>query len=57
MCTVTYIPANDKYFISSNRDERNSRTNAIAPAVYEINQKKIIFQKDGEAGGSWIALH
>jgi len=57
MCTVTYIPANDKYFISSNRDERNSRTNAIAPAVYEINQKKIIFPKDGEAGGSWIALH
>jgi uncharacterized protein with NRDE domain len=57
MCTVTYIPTNDKYFISSNRDEKNSRAPAIVPAVYEINQKKLIFPKDGDAGGSWIALH
>jgi uncharacterized protein with NRDE domain len=57
MCTVTYIPTNDKYFISSNRDEKNSRSRAIAPAVYVINQKKLIFPKDGDAGGSWIALH
>jgi uncharacterized protein with NRDE domain len=57
MCTVTYIPTNDKYFISSNRDERKSRSRAIPPAVYEINQKKLIFPKDGDAGGSWIALH
>jgi uncharacterized protein with NRDE domain len=56
MCTVTYIPTNDKYFISSNRDEKNSRSKAIAPTVYEINQRKIIFPKDGDAGGSWIAL-
>ena len=57
MCTVTYIPTNDKYFISSNRDEKHSRSQAIAPVVYEINQKKLIFPKDGDAGGSWIALH
>lgn len=57
MCTVTYIPANDKYFISSNRDEKYSRMKAIAPAVYEINNKKLIFPKDANAGGSWIALH
>jgi len=54
---VTYIPTNDKYFISSNRDEKNSRSRAVAPAVYEINQKKLIFPKDSDAGGSWIALH
>jgi len=57
MCTVTYIPTNDKYFISSNRDEKYSRKRAIAPIVYEINRKKLIFPKDGDAGGSWIALH
>jgi len=54
---VTYIPAGDKYFISSNRDEKTSRSNAIAPALYEINNKKMIFPKDGDAGGSWTALH
>jgi len=57
MCTVTYIPANAKYFISSNRDEKYSRLQAIPPAVYEINNKKLIFPKDENAGGSWIALH
>ena len=57
MCTVTFIPANNKYFISSNRDEKKTRSQAIAPAVYCINGKKLIFPKDGDAGGSWIALH
>lgn len=57
MCTVTYIPTQGKYFITSNRDEKNSRKKAIAPTVYEINQKKLIFPKDGDAGGTWIALN
>lgn len=56
MCTVTYIPCREKYFITSNRDEKYSRSAAIAPVVYEINQRKMIFPKDADAGGSWIAL-
>ena len=57
MCTVTYIPVNGKYFITSNRDEKNVRTTALVPAVYEINSKKLIYPKDTTAGGTWIALH
>jgi hypothetical protein len=57
MCTVTYIPVNDKYFISSNRDEKNNRGQAIAPVVYKLNNKTLIFPKDADAEGSWIALH
>ncbi|MGZ8559419.1 MAG: NRDE family protein [Chitinophagaceae bacterium] len=57
MCTVTFIPVNEKFFISSNRDEKNTRRQAIAPMVYRINNKKLIFPKDADAGGSWIALH
>jgi len=57
MCTVSYIPANEIYFITSNRDEKNIRKEAIVPGVYEINNKKLIFPRDGDAGGSWIALH
>ena len=56
MCTVTYIPVNDKYFISSNRDEKNNRGQAIPPAMYKLNNKTLIFPKDADAGGSWIAL-
>ena len=57
MCTVTYIPVNEVYFLTSNRDEKNLRGQAIAPTVYEINGKKLIFPRDADAGGSWIALH
>jgi hypothetical protein len=57
MCTVTYVPGKDKYFITSNRDERTSRKKAVAPAVYERNKQRLIYPKDGDAGGSWIALH
>lgn len=57
MCTVTYIPTQEKYFITSNRDEKNIRKKAVAPTVYEINKRKLIFPKDGNAGGTWIALN
>ncbi|MEP6595953.1 MAG: NRDE family protein, partial [Ginsengibacter sp.] len=57
MCTVTFIPVKDKYFITSNRDEKVFRKAAIPPQVYRINGRRIMFPKDGEAGGSWIALH
>jgi uncharacterized protein with NRDE domain len=57
MCTVTFIPVRDKFFITSNRDEKNSRKQAIPPAVYEFDSGKIIFPKDGDAGGTWVALH
>lgn len=57
MCTVTFVPVQDKYFITSNRDEKNVRKPALAPAVYEFESGKILFPKDGDMGGSWIAAH
>lgn len=54
MCTVTYIPLKDKRFIlTSNRDEREYRA-TIPPTSYEIEDRKLVFPKDKEAGGSWI---
>lgn len=57
MCTVTFIPVEDKYFITSNRDEKNARKLAVAPTVYQFESGKILFPKDGDMGGSWIASH
>jgi uncharacterized protein with NRDE domain len=57
MCTVTFVPIKDKYFITSNRDEKIFRKKAIEPDVYYIDGRKLIFPKDADAGGSWIALH
>lgn len=57
MCTVTFIPVNNKYYITSNRDEKIARKTAMLPQIYESSDAKILYPKDGAAGGTWIALH
>lgn len=56
MCTVSFIPSNDKFFITSNRDEKLSRKIAIPPGMFEYNGQKLFFPKDGDAGGTWIVM-
>ena len=57
MCTVTFIPGKEKIIITSNRDEKHWRMHATAPAIYQLNTGKVLFPKDGDAGGTWIAMH
>jgi hypothetical protein len=57
MCTVTFIPVKDRIFLTSNRDEKNWRSAASPPAVYEFSTGRMLFPKDGNAGGTWIAAH
>jgi len=57
MCTVTFIPIRDKVFITSNRDEKNWRSPAWAPAIYPYRTGQLLFPKDSFAGGTWIAVH
>ena len=56
MCTVSFVCANDKVIITSNRDEKVIRPSAIKPKNYFINNKNIIFPKDPKAGGTWFAV-
>ena len=56
MCTVSFVHSNDKIIITSNRDEKIFRPNAIAPKNYLINNKRIVFPKDPKAGGTWYAI-
>ncbi|HUQ67020.1 MAG TPA: NRDE family protein [Flavitalea sp.] len=57
MCTVTYIPTKENIYFTSNRDEKIWRTDAHPPSVYTFGSGKMIFPKDGDAGGTWIAAH
>jgi len=56
MCTVSFIPIKDKFIITSNRDEKTTRKNAIRPEIFVYNGHKLFFPKDGDAGGTWIAM-
>lgn len=57
MCTVSFIPVKDKFFLTSNRDEKAGRSQAIAPDVYWQKGHGLLYPKDADAGGSWICLH
>lgn len=57
MCTVTYIPVQQSVFLTSNRDEKKGRADALHPEVYPFESGKILFPKDADAGGTWIAVH
>lgn len=56
MCTVTYLPLNQREFIlTSNRDEDVNRATALPVNEYKINNRTILFPKDQKANGTWIA--
>lgn len=56
MCTVSFIPVKGKFFITSNRDEKLTRKNAIVPGIFMHNGQKLLFPKDADAGGTWIVM-
>ena len=56
MCTVTFIPVRDEFFITSNRDEKLGRKTAVTPVAYKQDGHYLIYPKDADAGGTWIAL-
>lgn len=56
MCTVSFVVANGKTIITSNRDEKVLRPSAVEPKSYSVNTKNIIFPKDPKAGGTWYAI-
>ncbi|GAB2817578.1 NRDE family protein [Ferruginibacter profundus] len=56
MCTVSFIPTKDKFYLTSNRDEKVLRKAAFPPAIYWGNGSGLVYPKDAEAGGSWISI-
>ena len=56
MCTVTFLPSGTADFIlTSNRDEKPGRSRALPPQRYEIHGIPMVFPKDAQANGTWIA--
>jgi Transport and Golgi organisation 2 len=57
MCTVTFIPSGNKFFFTSSRDEKADRPMADFPQEHILNGQTLIYPRDSQAGGSWIAVH
>jgi hypothetical protein len=57
MCTVTCIPSGDNIYITSNRDEKSWRKQALSPRFYIHNDMQLLYPRDEDEGGSWIAVN
>ena len=55
MCTVTYLPTTNGFYLNSNRDELISRSVGEISELKTANQTSIYFPKDPISGGSWMA--
>ncbi len=55
MCTLTFIPLDEHWIITSNRDEFHERADVLFPVLKEIKNKKVWFPREPLAGGTWIA--
>lgn len=55
MCTVTFVPVTEGYFISSNRDEFIHRGRTLEPATYVHQNRDLIYPRDEKGRGTWIA--
>jgi len=55
MCTVTYLPLENGFMLTSSRDEVKTRITE-PPKKYLVGNEMLLFPKDSTAGGSWIAV-
>lgn len=56
MCTVTFLPAADRFYITSNRDESPSRQAKGLYSNHHLGFFPIHYPLDESSQGSWIAL-
>lgn len=56
MCTVTFIPLEEKgYLLTSNRDEKTTRPASTPPVIDRKKDYAVLYPKDPKGGGTWIA--
>ncbi len=55
MCTLTFIPNETHTIFTSNRDESKERAKAFFPKLMRFKNLQVMFPKDPDQGGTWIA--
>jgi hypothetical protein len=54
---VTWLDSDDGYQIFFNRDERKERKPALPPEILQCGDTRFIAPRDGDFGGTWIAVN
>ncbi len=55
MCTVTYVPIKEGFFLTSNRDESIKRAAVEWPCLKKFPGYNLLYPRDLKGNGTWIA--
>jgi hypothetical protein len=56
MCTVSFLPKSQGFYLAMNRDEKRDRFPGLAPAVVELGSHRAMFPRE-LTGGTWISAN
>jgi Transport and Golgi organisation 2 len=56
MCTVSFLPKSQGFYLAMNRDEKRGRFTGLAPTVVELEGHRAVFPRE-PSGGTWISAN
>jgi hypothetical protein len=56
MCTVSFLPSLQGFYLAMNRDEKRDRFAALPPEVVDLESRCAIFPRE-PTGGTWISAN
>lgn len=56
MCTVSFLPSPQGFYLAMNRDEQRDRFSALPPEIVEFENHRVLFPRE-PTGGTWIAAN
>jgi len=56
MCTVSFLPNSQGFYLAMNRDEKRDRFTGLAPSVIELAGHRAVFPRE-PTGGTWISTN
>jgi hypothetical protein len=56
MCSVSFLPNAEGFYLAMNRDEKLDRFAALAPRVLNLSSRRAVFPRE-PTGGTWISAN
>jgi hypothetical protein len=56
MCTVSFLPKSQGFYLAMNRDEKLDRCTALAPTIVALACRRAVFPRE-PSGGTWISVN
>jgi Transport and Golgi organisation 2 len=56
MCTVSFLPRTQGFYLAMNRDEKRDRFAALPPEIVEFQNHRVLFPRE-PTGGTWISAN